>query len=185
MTSIAPAACRHFVRGDRIYLRDVLLSDVNAAYCGWMNDPEVTQYLESRFTSATPESLRAYVTARAQDDDTAFLAIVTCDGDRHIGNIKLGPIDRNHGVADIGIIIGEKECWGRGYATEAITLVVRYAFETLGVRRLTAGAYAGNEGSIRAFEKAGFAREGVRRQHYRSGNGYVDGIQMGLLRDEA
>jgi RimJ/RimL family protein N-acetyltransferase len=84
----------------------------------------------------------------------------------------------------VGLIVGEKECWGKGFATEAIRLVMQLAFAQLGLRRLTAGAYASNIASIRAFEKAGFSREGLRRRHYLCDGEYVDGVLMGVLRDE-
>jgi RimJ/RimL family protein N-acetyltransferase len=170
--------------GPRVALRPLGIADVTDTYLRWMTDPEVTQFLESRFRSVTRESLAAFVSEMEQNADSVMLAIVERDGDRHVGNIKIGPIDRPHEVADIGLLIGEKACWGRGYATEAIGLAVRYAFDRLRLRRLTAGAYANNLGSIRAFEKVGFRREGVRRQHYRCGDRYVDGVLLGLLRDE-
>ena len=170
--------------GPRLALRPLRIADVTDAYLRWMTDPDVTQFLESRFHGVTRESLTAFVDAMEQNADSVMLAIIERDGDHHVGNIKIGPIDRHHLVADIGLLIGEKACWGRGYATEAIGLAVRYAFDLLPLRRLTAGAYANNVGSIRAFEKVGFIREGVRRQHYRCGNRYVDGVLLGLLRDE-
>ncbi len=113
----------HFIEGDRLYLREVRPSDVNEAYYRWMNDSAVTQYTESRFYPNTMESLREYVARMTADRTNVFLAIVLKDGDRHIGNIKLGSINWIHRYADIGIIIGEKDCWGQGYATEAIRLL--------------------------------------------------------------
>lgn len=172
------------VSGERIYLRKICSSDVTETYHAWMINPDVTRFLENRFSAMTLEALQASVDAFLADPKTVFLAIVTRDSDRHIGNIKIGPIDANHGVADVGLILGEKDYWGCGLATEAIRLVTRYAFGALGLRRLTAGAYATNIGSIRAFEKAGFSREGVRRKHYLCDGRYVDGILLGVLRED-
>jgi RimJ/RimL family protein N-acetyltransferase len=167
--------------GERIYLRPVALADAGARYVAWMNDPEINRYLESRFEAATLPGLRSFIRSMRADPDNVFLAIVLKRGHRHIGNIKLGPINRIHGFGEIGILLGEKDCWGKGYATEAISVLSDYAFGRLGLHKLTAGAYAANRGSVRAFLKAGFAREGVKRDQYRCGNGYQDLVLLGKV----
>ena len=170
------------LQGKHIYLRNVVPDDVNEAYCQWMNNPATNKFLESRFYTHSIESLREYIVNKQGDNLNAFFAIVLKDEDLHIGNIKLGPIDSNHHLADIGIMIGEKDCWGKGYATEAINLVVGYAFDTLGLHKVTAGCYAPNKGSIRAFEKAGFVQEGVRKAHCYFEGEYVDDILLGFVK---
>lgn len=169
------------LEGPRLYLRDLRTDDVGERYCAWMNDPEVMQFTESRFAPHTVHSLRAYVANATGRPDTVFLAIVIKDGERHIGNIKLGPIHPVHRRGDIGIIIGEKDCWGSGYATEAIQILARYAFGRLQLHKLTAGCYGGNGGSIRAFEKAGFTREAVRPSHFQCDGRFVDEILLGMV----
>jgi RimJ/RimL family protein N-acetyltransferase len=171
-----------FLSGPRLDLREVRPDDVTGGYYQWMNDPEVTHYLESRFFPNSVEGLRTYVAERHADRTNVFLALVVRDGARHIGNIKLGPIDWIHRRADIGILIGEKDCWGAGFATEAIRLVIEYAFLRLNLHKVTAGCYDPNVGSIRAFEKAGFVREGVRREHFYCDGRYLDLILLGLIR---
>ena len=173
----------YFLSGDRIYLRDVRLSDANETYCGWMSDPDVTQYLESRFYPNGMEELQRYVEHLRDDRNQPFFAICLKNQDRHIGNIKLGPINWIQRHADVGIIIGEKDCWGKGYATDAIELVRDYAFGTLNLHKLTAGCYLPNQGSVRAFEKAGFAVEGVRKSHYSCKEEYVDAILLGIVKE--
>ncbi|MBW1774061.1 MAG: GNAT family N-acetyltransferase [Deltaproteobacteria bacterium] len=169
------------INGERIYLRVVRPADVTEHYCSWMNDPEVNAYLESRFYPHTMESLQDYVKEKSEDSRTVFLAIVLKNGDRHIGNIKLGPIDWNHRRGDIGIIIGEKDCWGKGYASEAIGLISDYAFNKLNLHKITAGAYQTNPGALKAFLKNGFQEEGIRKQHVYCEGQYLDIIQMGLM----
>jgi len=169
-----------FVRGERIYLREVLQSDVNENYHRWMNDPEVTRYLETRFYPNTKEILKKYVQAKVADRDNVFLAIVLKENHRHIGNIKLGPINWVHRSADIGIIIGEKDCWGEGYACEAISLIVDYAFKKLNLNKLGAGCYNSNKASLQIFQKNGFEIEGVRKQHVFCDGKYEDYILLGL-----
>ena len=118
---------------------------------------------------------------RRNDRTSILLAIVIKSDQRHIGNIKLGSINWIHRLADMGILIGEKDCWGKGYATEAIRLVAGYAFEILNLHKLVAGVYSMNEGSSRAFLKAGFMREGAFKEHYFCEGRYVDSEMLGLL----
>ncbi|MBI3803045.1 MAG: GNAT family N-acetyltransferase [Nitrospirae bacterium] len=173
-----------FLEGKRIYLREVRSSDVNERYHRWMNDPEVTQFLESRFFPNSLEKLQEYVSGKQGDRDNIFLAIILKEGERHIGNIKLGPIEWIHRIADIGVLIGEKDCWGKGYATEAIHLISDYAFNVLNLHKVNAGCYGTNEGSARAFQKAGFVVEGVRKGQFYANGLYVDDILLGLIRPD-
>ena len=173
---------KNSIESDNLYLRGLKISDVNQNYCNWMRDPEVTQYLESRFENWTIKKLKDYVRKIRDDPNFVFLAIVLKDKNRHIGNIKIGPINRIHNFSDVGIIIGERSYWGKGFATEAIKLAVDYSFNKLNLRKLTAGAYGSNIGSIKAFKKAGFSVEASRKRHYSSGGKYVDSILLGIIR---
>ena len=174
----------YFLIGKRIGLRDVRPADVNEAYYRWMNEFETTRYLESRFYPNSLESIRQFVQSKVGDPNNVFLAIVRKDNDQHIGNIKLGPIHWIHRYAEIGLLIGEKSCWGQGYASEAIRLVTTYAFERLNLHKVTAGCYADNQGSEKAFLKAGFALEGVRRSHHFCDGAYVDLVLLGRVRPD-
>jgi [ribosomal protein S5]-alanine N-acetyltransferase len=172
----------HFVEGTRIYLREVRLSDVTERYYRWMNDPEITEYLEVRYHPNSIESIQAYVDSLRNDRNSLFLAIVLKDGDRHIGNIKLGPINWIHRFADVSLVLGEKDCWGKGYGAEAIGLITRYGLEELNLHKLTAGCYAGNEGSLKAFLKSGWEQEGVKRRQFFVHGQYTDGLQLAIFR---
>lgn len=172
-----------FLEGERIYLREVRPADVNENYYRWMNDPEVTQYLESRFYPNALESIQSYVASKLGDTESVLFAIVLKTDDRHIGNIKIGPINWFHRLADIGLMIGEKDCWGKGYATDAIALVVQYGFKTLNLHKLTASCYDVNQGSAKAFLKAGFFEEGTRKKHSYCAGEYVDMILLGILNE--
>ena len=170
-----------FLVSNRIYLREVRPNDVNENYYRWMNDFEVTQYLASRFYPNSMESLLEYVKGFQGNKDNIFLAIVLKENHKHIGNIKMGPINWFHRLADIGIMIGEKDCWGKGYATEAISLLSNHAFKNLNLHKLTAGCYDQNQGSLKAFQKAGFEIEGIRRKHCFNNGEYVDDILLGQI----
>ena len=151
----------HFIEGERIYLREVRISDVNEDYYKWLNDNEIGQYLETRFQPQSIESIREYVSSLLGSCESIFLAIIVKENDKHIGNIKLGPINWLHRFADVSLMLGDKENWGKGYGTEAIKLVVDYAFSRLNLHRLNAGIYENNVGSIKVFTKVGFKEEGT------------------------
>lgn len=167
--------------GPRIYLRRLTAADVAPEYLRWMNDPDTGRYLESRLSRHDLQSLTDFVAGMAADPLNFLAGIFLKDGGRHIGNIKLGPIDPFHRRAVVGLLIGEQSCWGKGFATEAISLVTQFAFEEVGLHRVTAGAYADNVGSVRAFEKAGWRQEARLPSHWRCGEGYQDGILLGCI----
>ncbi len=170
-----------FMEGKKIYLREVRLSDVNEHYYRWLNDPEVNRYLETRYSPQSIENIKKYVEKMDGKDDEIFLAICLKENDRHIGNIKLGPVNRIHGFADISLLIGERDYWGKGLATEAIALIVRYAFGTLNLHKLRAGCYSENYGSAKAFIKNGFEKEGLLKEQWAVNNARTDEILLGLI----
>ncbi len=176
-----PGKTKSELIGMHLRLREVRLSDANGPYLEWMNDAEVLKYTESRFQSHSKADLCDYVVRINANPDFVFRAITLGDTGRHIGNIKLGPIDWNHRFGDIGIIIGAKDCWGKNYAAESIRLLADHAFSVLKMHKLTAGCYAINEAGIKAFIKAGFVFEGRRNSQYLSDGRYVDHVYLGLI----
>lgn len=153
---------------------------VEPAYVAWLNDPRVNRYLESRYAPHDLDSTRAFVQDCRADERTLMLGIrAPSMGHQHIGNIKLGPIDPRHQTGDIGILIGEPAAWGRGFARAAIARMSAIARDELGLRKLTAGCYASNVGSARAFESAGFAIEGRRPAQFLLDGQPEDLILMG------
>ncbi len=173
-----------FRKGERIYLREVRMSDVNQNYYTWLNSPETNQYLESRYVPQSLENISNYVKSRDGKIDEVFFAICWKNNQKHIGNIKLGPVNWIHRRADIGLLIGDKEYRGRGVATEAIQLVVEYAFNILNLHKITAGSHCTNIGSVKAFQKAGFVIEGERKKHSFINGKYVDTVLWGLLKQD-
>lgn len=151
----------HIIVGKKVSLRTLTLADCNARYLGWLNDPEVNKYLESRFQQQSTETLRSYVRSMEQSANDYLFAIEENESHQHIGNIKLGGINWHHRYCDVGYFIGQKGLWGKGLATEAIRLATEFAFKTLGLHHIRAGVYETNIGSIKALRKAGYAFDGI------------------------
>ena len=129
----------------RLTLRTLLPTDCSERYVSWLNEPEINRYLETCFQPPqTLESVRGYVSIVAERNDEHMFGVFLNGGARHVGNIKVGPISSPHRVGDVSLLIGERDCWGQGIATEAIQAVCRYAFAQLGVRKLSASMYAPN-----------------------------------------
>ena len=169
------------IRADRVFLRELTPADCSAEYVAWLADPEVTQYLETRHMVHDQSRVREFVGRMAASADEFLFGIFLVDGGRHVGNIKVGPIRREHGLADVSLLLGAREVWGHGMATEAIGAVSRHAFTSLGVSKLGASMYAPNVGSRRAFLKAGYREEGLRRAHYELDGIRCDLVELGLL----
>lgn len=172
------------LHGKDIFLRQIELSDCTEKYVDWLNDPEVNQYLETKWAVQDMESIRRFVQEQRENQHSYLLAIVRASSYEHIGNIKIGPIHPHYHHADISYFIGEKQYWGRGYTTEAIRLICEFGFRELGLNRIEAGAYELAAGSWRALEKNGFRREGVFRKSIFFQGRYIDGFWYGKLRDE-
>ena len=168
------------LESDIFYLRKISIDDCNENYLKWMNDLEINKYLESRFTTHTIDSLKDFVNSMNNSDNNVLFAIVDKESDTHIGNIKLGNIHPIHKYADIGLLIGDKNYWGRGIATNAIKLVSEFAFDELNLRKVFAGVYENNIGSIKAFEKCGFKKAYVKKDNYYFEGKFIDAFVFEL-----
>lgn len=168
----------------KVRLRLVRLSDCTPAYVGWLQDPLVNQYLETRWSTQDLVAVREFVSATRARADSYLFAIIERATNEHVGNAKIGPVNANHGYADISYFIGDRRAWGRGLATDAIRGVSQLGFERLGLARVQAGVYEGNVASSRALEKAGFRLEGRLRHQLRSAAGREDHLWYGLLPGE-
>lgn len=147
----------------RLYFRPLTQDDATERYAGWLNDPLVNKYLSIRNSSHSVESCRQFIAAMNEEKNNHLFGIFLNDDDQHIGNIKLGSIDETHAEGHLGVLIGERLAWGKGYATEAIRCITQYGFDTLGLEQIKAGCGEYNHASLRAFLKAGYLVEGRQR----------------------
>lgn len=173
------------IAGPRVVLRSLTCADVTDAYIGWLNDPAVTRYLEVRWSRHGADDVAAFVAAMNDSSDQYLMGIFLRDAGTHIGNIKIGPIRPIHATADVSLFIGAKDMWGKGYASEAIALASDHGTGPLAIRKLNAGVYAPNAGSVGAFLKAGWWREGLRKAQFRSDDSICDEVLLGFARDGA
>ena len=119
-----------------------------------------------------------------QKNDEIFFLISTLHEDRKIGLIGLNGIRWVHGDAWVGIGLGERDYWGKGYGTDAMLVLQRYAFEELNLHRLSLTVFDYNQRAVRSYEKAGFIVEGRARQYLNREGQRYDMVFMGILREE-
>jgi RimJ/RimL family protein N-acetyltransferase len=169
------------IRGIKTRLRALEHNDLSH-FVRWINDPEVRRFMIMRYPLSMTEEEQWWEGFLQRQNDHIF-AIEAEDG-TYVGNIGLHDIQRENRRAVLGIIIGEKAYWGRGYGADAIRAVLRWAFGYLNLNRVTLSVYSYNERAIRCYQKCGFRHEGTMRQaHYVDGQ-YFDEWVMGVLRDE-
>lgn len=166
----------------RLLLEVLEVEDVTQAYVDWLNNPLINRYLEVRFVQSDIKSARAFVQSINESTHSVLFGIKLAGTRRHIGNIKIGPIDPHHLRADVGLLIGDSTVWGNGYATEAIGAVTHMAHDGLGLEKITAGAYASNVGSIRAFLKQGWVEEARLKHHWIIGDDWEDNVMLAHFR---
>lgn len=153
------------INTDRLSIVPFTEKYLKARYVAWLNDPEVVRFSEQRHHHHTLASCRHYWQSFI-DTPNLFWAIVVPDSSLgHIGNIN-AYVDEKNSLADIGIIIGEKAVWRKGYGLEAWQAVCGYLLDDAGIRKVTAGAMALNEGILQIMKKSGMVPDGRRVGHY-------------------
>jgi RimJ/RimL family protein N-acetyltransferase len=172
-------------QNNRVRLRALTSSDIEANVL-WMNDVEVTRNL-GRVGRFSYEQEAAYV-ERAQHNtaDHYGFAIEAIEGPqpKYIGNIDLFSFDQRNRQAELGIMIGDHDYWGKGYGPAAIQLLLEFGFGELNLHRIYLRVYDFNKRGIRAYEKVGFKVEGIARQAAYSEGAYHDDYEMSILKPE-
>lgn len=150
----------------------------------WWHDTEYSRLLDNDpavigSPKKAKEDLETFL-----KEDPCFFRIRTLSDDRLIGFVGLHSVRGPHGDAWVGIGIGERECWGKGYGTDAMRVILRYAFTELNLHRVTLGVFEYNPRAIRSYQKAGFKIEGRARQEMKRDGKRWDVLYMGILREE-
>lgn len=134
--------------------------DIGPAYVGWLNDPEVVRFSNQRFRTHTIETCENYLASFAGSANL-FVAVRDRVDDRLVGTMTAYRAV-HHGTVDIGIMIGDRACWGQGIGQEAWNLLLGWLLARPDIRKATAGALACNRGMVRLMERSAMTLEGVR-----------------------
>ena len=173
------------ISANRIRLRAAEREDI-PQFLVWINDAEVLEFLMRSLPMSRVEE-ENWFDRMMQSPPAEHVLVIeakTEDGWKAIGNtgfMDFNWFDRN---AEVGIMIGEKEYWNRGYGREVMKLMLRHGFNTLNLHRIWLRVFEHNLRGIRAYEHAGFVHEGrLRQDAFRNGK-YCDLLVMSVLRTE-
>lgn len=150
--------------------------------CHHMNDLEVQQFLSIGGCLLSKEAEQEYYDMVTKDPNMRIFAICV-EWEKNIGNIEIR-INQKNRNAELGIVIFNKDYWSQGYGTESIQLILKYAFEILGLHKVYLNLVAYNERAGKAYQKVGFKEIGRRKEHRYSYGKYHDMIEMELMRSE-
>lgn len=154
-------------------------------YLKWINDYEVVKYINSlELLYPKDEAFLEKSIVRFSSDYCKGYLIFARDTGSYVGTIKLDKIDYFRGSAEVGIMIGEKSEWGKGYGKFASIILLDFAFKGLGLRRIWGGCCASNHGMKRLFTSLGFVHEGTLRESVFIEGSYNDSLLFGLLNRE-
>jgi RimJ/RimL family protein N-acetyltransferase len=173
------------IYGKNIRFRAPEKSDI-PQWVEWLNDPEVIQGLQMAHPLGLEDENNWFETMikRPMEEHILVIEVKESKGWHMIGNIGFDRVDWLNASAEMGIFIGNKTFWDKGFGTDSVHLMLKYGFESLNLHRIWLRVYATNERAIRCYEKAGFVHEGAFREgEYRHGK-YIDVNIMSVLRTE-
>ncbi|MDP5081493.1 MAG: GNAT family N-acetyltransferase [Winogradskyella sp.] len=166
------------LESERLIYKRVSTEHVSETYVNWINDSEVNMYLETR-GNYTLDLLKTYVDEQYRRE-VYFWAIHLKDSKKHIGNIKIDPIDKDANSGEYGILMGDKTNWGKGYAKEASFRIIKYCFEELKLSKVTLGVIEDNISAVMLYKKMGFAIDEVKTKVGTYNNKTSNALRMSL-----
>lgn len=167
--------------GEKVYLSPISVDDTEA-FLKWINDEEVTVYLTALPDIYSLLKEEDFVEKTAKDNNT--FSIVDKQTDKLIGNCSYFGESFINRTAEIGIMIGEKDYWSKGYGSDALKLLLDFGFRVRNYNSLTLRVLAINKRAIACYEKVGFKKSGVQREAVIFGDKKIDVIHMDILTSE-
>ncbi len=153
-------------KGDRIYLKEINLNDLDKTVMEWFNDNELMKYYTNSRNKITKENLVASIEEGKRAGNLFTFGIYSNALNNLIGTIKIGPINLNHKISDLVVLIGDRNYLGKGISVDVIRLGNQIAFEKFNIRKLYGGMYESNIASIKAYTRAGWIIEGRLKGFY-------------------
>lgn len=172
------------LRGSRVRLTALTQSDL-PTIVQWHQNPEFLRLFDALPAYPRTEAALAQWLDDTRKSTEAFLfAVRSLDSNELIGYVELDGILWTHRVSGVSIAIGEAKQWGKGYGYEAMQLLLQFAFDELNLHRIQLTVFSYNERAIVLYEKLGFHREGVHREHLQRDGRRYDMYLYGFLRSE-
>lgn len=177
-----PARRRFMIAGEHVILRAFEREDAERCY-RWMNDPSIVRTLKTRYPIAFQTEMEWLDRAMHPAAGERHFAIERKDDRTHIGNASIHDIDWVSRTAAFGLFIGEPSAWNRGFGSDAIRTLVRFAFDEMNLQKLRINVFDYNDRAKHVLLTQGFVQEGrLRREFYREG-AYHDIVVLSVFRD--
>jgi RimJ/RimL family protein N-acetyltransferase len=175
-----------FILGKRIYLRGLTENEISveSPYYDWLDDLSLDLYTERSYYPNSPERMTAYYRRACRNEDLLLLGIFDVQSDKHIGNITLSDINYFHRRGFIAYMLGDHEFEGTGLITDAVLMLMYYAFNKLNFERIDGGVSNVHPASRRVCEKVGLYVEGTQRRHFLRNGVWHDRLIVGAIREE-
>ncbi len=163
-----------------------LLSDyeLSGNYPSWFSDEEVNQHNSHWSRPSVYKQVNQFVESLVNDSSKLVFAVYAIEDKVHIGNISLQSIDHLNQSAEIAFLFGEKQYWGKGYATASALLTIEHGLKHLNLNRIYLGCLKNNIAMTKLAKKLGFVQEGSRRQAIFNSGKYQDILEYGMLKNE-
>lgn len=160
-----------------LLLEPIQLKHISERYLSWINDKEVIKFLEITKKYDKTE-LTNYINKIIKDKNGFMWAIIIKKNNLHVGNIRIHSIDKKNKFCHYGIMIGDKNYWGKGIAFEATNSIFEFCFTNLRLRKIYLFVSEKNGSAVKLYKKLGFEIEGILKRHLKFENDYCDSILM-------
>ena len=178
---------KDILRGELVRLSAVDPEEFSKAFTHWRRDSEFMRLIDSsEVMLRSQKDSQKWIEKELEDQEVNqyMFTIRTLAEDKLLGDIGLSVVNWMSRDAFVGLGIGERDFWGRGYGTDVMKVILRYAFMEINLRRVTLSVFEYNPRAVRSYEKAGFVHEGRMRQFLNREGKRWDMLFMGILRDE-
>lgn len=174
----------YMYESEHLRFRGLCEQDIDGPYLHWFDDQEVCCFNSHGRFPSTRKKLVSYIDMLQTSESHLVWAMIEKGTEKHVGNISLQGINMVNRSAEFAIIIGDRDCWGKGYGYEAARVLFSHGFRKLGLNRIHCGTSENNTGMLSLAGKLGMIQEGIRRQALFENGRFVNAVEFGLLKGE-
>lgn len=169
----------------KVHIRELTIDDTEDRY-KWCLDEEVTKHLNmpDKYPPFSREETQTWIEMCINKTNGYEQKAIMTEEGKHIGWVDLKNIDKLNKHAELGIAIGDKSYWGKGYGLSAMNEMLQWGFNQLELNKIWLRVEIDNEKAIKSYKKMGFVEEGILRQDRLRNGEFVDRLRMSILKDE-